>query len=79
MVLAELKRDTSIRIKPFGIVDFLSGIYCYYGSACGPGGLNARLKRHLDDHIKKHWHFDYLKERLVIKEIWWLADGWNEA
>jgi len=69
VVLAELKRDTSTRIKHFGIVDFLSGIYCYCGSACGPGGLYARLKRHLDGHIKKHWHFDYLRERLVIKRF----------
>lgn len=47
------------------------GIYCYCGSAKGPGGLNARVRRHLNKMTKKFWHFDYLKENLEIKEVWW--------
>ncbi|BEP16744.1 GIY-YIG nuclease family protein [Pyrofollis japonicus] len=37
------------------------GLYVYIGSACGPGGLGARLRRHLCGKRKKmHWHIDRL-------------------
>jgi Uri superfamily endonuclease len=36
------------------------GIYAYVGSAYGPGGLQARLARHLRPEKKLHWHIDYL-------------------
>jgi Uri superfamily endonuclease len=37
------------------------GLYVYVGSACGPGGLEARLRRHLCGKRKKmHWHIDRL-------------------
>jgi len=41
-----------------------SGIYIYVGSALGPGGIVARLNRHLkifaSSTLKKHWHIDSL-------------------
>lgn len=37
------------------------GIYCYVGSALGPGGLHARVKHHLNkDKGRLWWHIDYL-------------------
>ncbi len=37
------------------------GIYVYVGSACGPGGLRARLSRHLCGRRRRlHWHIDRL-------------------
>lgn len=38
--------------------------YVYIGSAMG--GLYHRLKRHLSDTKKVHWHVDYLLEHLSI-------------
>ena len=42
----------------------LPGQYVYVGSALGPGGLQARLRRHLDPDWsqaqRRHWHIDYL-------------------
>jgi Uri superfamily endonuclease len=41
---------------------FPCGEYVYLGSACGPGGLQARLGRHLSGKIARlHWHIDYLR------------------
>ena len=36
------------------------GIYAYAGSAYGPGGMQARVKRHLQKEKKLHWHIDYI-------------------
>ena len=37
------------------------GLYVYIGSACGPGGLRARLSRHLCGRRRRlHWHIDRL-------------------
>lgn len=37
-----------------------SGLYLYAGSAWGPGGIRARLKRHFQRQKKLHWHVDQL-------------------
>ena len=37
------------------------GAYLYVGSAHGPGGLRARLGRHLAGAGRPHWHIDYLR------------------
>lgn len=36
------------------------GTYVYVGSAGGPGGLRARILRHISRPSKRHWHIDYL-------------------
>lgn len=39
------------------------GIYVYAGSAFGPGGIRARVTRHLRADRKPHWHIDHLSAR----------------
>lgn len=34
------------------------GIYLYAGSARGPGGIRARVERHLRPAKRRHWHID---------------------
>ncbi|MCH4151634.1 MAG: GIY-YIG nuclease family protein [Sphingobium sp.] len=36
------------------------GAYIYAGSAYGPGGLRARLRRHFRAEKRPHWHIDAL-------------------
>ncbi|MDP6406883.1 MAG: DUF123 domain-containing protein [Alphaproteobacteria bacterium] len=36
------------------------GRFLYAGSARGPGGLRARLARHLRRQKPRHWHLDWL-------------------
>ena len=43
------------------------GWYAYAGSANGPGGLRARVNRHLRKGKSRHWHIDHLTE--AAKEI----------
>lgn len=52
-----------IKIGRFGKINFHKGTYIYSGSALGPGGLSARLGRHMPTKSKKpHWHIDYLSD-----------------
>lgn len=44
-----------------------SGCYIYAGSARGPGGIAARLRRHFRPEKKPHWHVDRLT--LVADEV----------
>lgn len=37
-----------------------SGLYCYLGSARGPGGIRARCARHLRREKAVRWHVDWL-------------------
>jgi len=37
-----------------------AGDYLYCGSARGPGGLRARLARHIRPQKRAHWHIDQL-------------------
>lgn len=39
---------------------FAPGCYVYAGSAHGPGGIDARLRRHVRRQKKLHWHVDRL-------------------
>jgi Uri superfamily endonuclease len=65
-----LDRYTTIAVGRLGTFSFPAGYYCYAGSARGPGGLPARLARHLRKRKNLHWHIDYLLERTSIVEIW---------
>jgi Uri superfamily endonuclease len=38
-----------------------AGCYLYVGSAFGPGGLDARLRRHQRGDGRRHWHVDDLR------------------
>ncbi|HZD57644.1 MAG TPA: GIY-YIG nuclease family protein [Anaerolineales bacterium] len=50
------------RVGRSGEFFFPSGDYVYLGSAFGPGGLGARLGRHLRGDGTPRWHIDYLRK-----------------
>jgi Uri superfamily endonuclease len=53
-----------IRIGAIGELFFPQGYHVYTGSALGPGGLQARVGRHIrtakSPGSKTHWHIDHL-------------------
>ena len=51
------------------------GRYLYAGSARGPGGLRARLARHLRADKKPHWHIDRLTEAGMVEGAWVVQGG----
>lgn len=60
-----------VRVGRLGCFRFLAGWYAYVGSARGPGGLAARLTRHLRSLKTMHWHIDYLRAQAQPVEIWY--------
>ncbi|MEM1509811.1 MAG: GIY-YIG nuclease family protein [Thermofilaceae archaeon] len=60
IVLNEIELKTrrfELRLRP--------GCYVYIGSARGPGGLAARISRHLKLNKKVRWHIDHLTTKSV--------------
>lgn len=45
------------------------GRYVYIGSAHGPGGLQARVARHLRRAKRLRWHIDYLAEAAPVIHV----------
>ena len=45
------------------------GLYVYAGSAFGPGGIRARVGRHLRADKKPHWHIDHLSSRAACIDV----------
>ncbi|MBN1810373.1 MAG: GIY-YIG nuclease family protein [Anaerolineae bacterium] len=60
-----------ICVGRLGWFHFPAGWYVYVGSARGPGGLAARLARHLRPLKPLHWHVDYLRAHASPVEIWY--------
>jgi Uri superfamily endonuclease len=56
-----LVHTSSISVGKLGQFTFPAGDYVYAGSAMGPGGLQARLSRHLRGDGRQHWHIDWLR------------------
>lgn len=68
-------RPEVVAVGRLGSVRLLPGYYVYVGSARGPGGLRARLGRHLAGAGRRRWHIDYLRARLAVAEAWYAAGG----
>lgn len=61
----------SVEIGRLGVLHLEPGYYAYVGSALGPGGLRARLGRHVRGPGRVHWHIDYLRALVDPVEAWY--------
>jgi Uri superfamily endonuclease len=59
-------------VGALGPIEFNVGYYIYVGSALGPGGIRARVSRHLRKTGKLHWHVDYIRRHMPVHEIWYI-------
>ena len=62
-----LKNTKKIKVGKLGMINFKKGYYVYVGSAMN--SLESRLKRHLSEDKKLHWHIDYLLKKAEITGI----------
>ena len=60
LLLLSLPARVEAQVGRLRRIDFAPGLYGYAGSALGPGGLAARLKRHASGAGRPHWHIAYL-------------------
>ncbi len=73
-LILQLDKDLSLEIGRIGRHEFHAGIYIYLGSARGPGGLRARLNRHIRGDGKTHWHIDHLRKITRLLGVFWTLD-----
>ncbi len=60
LLLIDLAAPLALGIPRLGAATLAPGRYAYGGSAYGPGGLRARIGRHLRADKTPHWHVDHL-------------------
>lgn len=69
---AEIKRPRITRLA--------EGWYIYAGTAKGPGGLRARIRRHLQTDKKIRWHIDQISTQADRSFAWgWDRDIWRDG
>lgn len=62
-----------LQVGRLGKFEFSPGEYVYLGSALGPGGLQARLNRHLHGIGHLHWHIDWLRNKAVATGYYFIT------
>jgi Uri superfamily endonuclease len=75
-----VSQDLELEIGRIGSAPIPAGSYAYAGSARGPGGLRARLGRHLVGGRATFWHIDYLlRASPVDKGMAFVGDAMDEC
>lgn len=72
-----IELEAPIRLTPavLGGPEMEPGLYLYCGSAYGPGGLDARINRHLKRRKKLRWHVDRLTTRGRVRFVGRVPEG----
>jgi Uri superfamily endonuclease len=65
-LIVEVPGKLCTPVGGLGRLTFLAGRFAYVGSALGPGGLAARLRRHAVGPRRLHWHIDYLLDHAQV-------------
>lgn len=68
-------RPRETRIGSLGARAVAPGSYLYVGSALGPGGVRARVARHVRGDGPRHWHVDHLRAIARVVEVWFDRGG----
>jgi Uri superfamily endonuclease len=69
MLMLDIPRSVPLRITTLPRIHLPPGRYAYVGSAKGPGGIRARVRRHLRTPKKAHWHVDQLTAAGAVVEV----------
>lgn len=75
ILLVRLDMPLTVSLPRVRAATLAPGLYLYCGSAKGPGGLRARLARHMRRGKKPHWHIDRLTEAGAALGAWVESGG----
>jgi Uri superfamily endonuclease len=79
LLLLKATQPTKVQVGKLGELSIKPGFYVYSGSAFGPGGLGARVGRHLRMNKKLRWHIDYLRPRVDDVVAYYKPDSRSEC
>lgn len=74
-LLLHVEDEQIVEVGALGVMTVRPGVYVYLGSAFGPGGLRARVKRHARNDGAQHWHVDYLRAVTTLETVWYTHDA----
>lgn len=75
LLFLRLEQPHTITVGRLGEFAFPDGLYAYVGSAQGPGGLRARVGRHLRQDKTLRWHIDALTTTAAVISVWYDTSG----
>lgn len=75
VLLVELAGDVAVRLPGRPDVALSAGRYLYCGSARGPGGIKARVGRHMRRDKTVRWHIDQLTSAGRVLGAWVFPNG----
>ena len=73
-LLLRAETEQTIEVGALGEMTVRPGVYVYVGSAFGPGGVRARVRRHARANGARHWHVDYLRAATTLEAVWYTHD-----
>lgn len=65
-----IEHKKRVQVGAKGDVLLHRGSYLYVGSAFGPGGVAARVRRHARTDHGLHWHIDYIRKACCLQGVW---------
>jgi Uri superfamily endonuclease len=75
VLAVELVRPLTVALPGRAAARLQPGCYLYCGSAGGPGGLRARIGRHMRRGKSIRWHIDRLTEPGAVRGAWVFPGG----
>lgn len=78
LLVIDLPRPILVQLPGYAAVTLEEGCYLYAGSARGPGGIRARVRRHLKGAKPLRWHIDRLTNMAGVAAVFAYPDG-NEC
>ncbi|MCE4601052.1 MAG: GIY-YIG nuclease family protein [Desulfurococcales archaeon] len=73
--LFQVEEGLEAAVGGLGPQRFPPGVYAYVGSARGPGGVRARVCRHMAREKRLRWHIDYVSARAEPVGVFYSCDS----
>ncbi len=74
MLVFRVEEEMTVQVGKLGELVLTPGVYVYVGSAHGPGGLGARIERHLRRDKRPHWHIDHVTKHIAPTDVLYITD-----
>jgi Uri superfamily endonuclease len=73
-LLLRPEQEVALTVGKLGPFCLAPGLYAYVGSARGPGGIRARVTRHIRNVTQIHWHIDTFTHVCPVESVLWLVE-----
>jgi Uri superfamily endonuclease len=75
VLLLEILEPLRLTVGQMATIEWPPGRYAYVGSAHGPGGLYARIRRHLKRDKRVTWHIDAVTNACSPTQVLYVLDS----